>query len=51
MWDIPNLQVGMALDRRAFDAPQAPQGWKIVPGQNRSQVVRPRNPEAPGAGK
>lgn len=52
MWDIPNLQVGMALDRRAFDAPQAPKGWKIVPGENRSQVVRPANPGAPsGTGR
>jgi TIGR03009 family protein len=52
MWDIPNLQVGMALDRRAFDAPQAPTGWKIVAGENRrSQVVRPANPSPPGAGK
>jgi TIGR03009 family protein len=52
MWDIPNLQVGMALDRRAFDAPQAPKGWKIVAGENRSQpTVRPSNPgSASGSG-
>lgn len=52
LWDIPNLKVGMALDRRAFDAPQAPNGWKIVPGENRSQVVRPASPGPPrGAGR
>lgn len=50
MWDIPNLQVGMALDRRAFDPPQAPKGWKLVPGEKRRQVVRPARP-APPAGK
>ncbi|HTU23619.1 MAG TPA: TIGR03009 domain-containing protein [Gemmataceae bacterium] len=50
MWDIPNLQVGMALDRRSFDAPKAPPGWKLVPGENRRQIVRPARPTAP-AGK
>jgi TIGR03009 family protein len=45
-WDIPNLQVGMALDRRAFDKPNAPPGWKIVAGENRVQA-RPASPTAP----
>ena len=49
MWDIPNLQVGMALDRRSFDAPKAPAGWKLVAGENRKQVVRPARP-APSGG-
>ncbi len=50
-WDIPNLQVGMALDRRVFDAPQAPPGWKLVPGENRNnQIARPANP-TPSGGK
>jgi TIGR03009 family protein len=48
LWDIPNLQVGMALDRRTFDAPQAPPGWKLVPGENRSQIARPASPTPPG---
>jgi TIGR03009 family protein len=48
LWDIPNLQVGMALDRKYFDAPQAPPGWKLVPGENRSQIARPASPTAPG---
>jgi TIGR03009 family protein len=52
MWDIPNLNVGMALDRRAFDAPKAPAGWKVVAGENRSQTtVRPASPTAPGSPK
>ncbi len=51
LWDIPNLQVGMALDRRVFDAPQAPPGWKLVPGENRNnQIARPASPTPP-AGK
>ena len=49
MWDIPNLQVGMALDRRAFDAPQAPKGWKIVAGENRSSGRSPPQPTPPAA--
>jgi TIGR03009 family protein len=32
IWDIPILKNGMTLDRRAFDAPKAPAGWRIVPG-------------------
>lgn len=54
MWDIPNLQVGMALDSRVFDAPQTPPGWKTVAGENRRQTVRPANPAptpTPPAGK
>jgi hypothetical protein len=49
MWDIPNLQVGMALDRRAFDAPKAPSGWKVVAGEtSRVQTVRPSSPTPTG---
>jgi TIGR03009 family protein len=47
MWDIPTLQPGMALDRRIFDAPQAPAGWKLVPGENRNQIARPASPTPP----
>lgn len=49
MWDIPNLQVGMALDRRAFDAPKAPPGWKLVAGEKRPPVVRPAGPSPSGS--
>jgi TIGR03009 family protein len=48
LWDIPNLQVGMAMDRRTFDAPQAPQGWKLVPGEKGNQIARPASPTPPG---
>jgi TIGR03009 family protein len=44
LWDIPNLQIGMALERRTFDAPQAPPGWKLVPGEDRGQIARPASP-------
>jgi TIGR03009 family protein len=47
LWDIPNLQIGMALDRRTFDPPQAPPGWKLVPGENRSPIARPAEPTPP----
>jgi TIGR03009 family protein len=47
LWDIPNLQVGMALDRRTFDAPQPPPGWKLVAGENRNPIARPANPTPP----
>lgn len=29
IWDIPRLQSGVAIDRRLFDAPKVPQGWKF----------------------
>jgi TIGR03009 family protein len=50
-WDIPNLQVGMRLERKYFDAPQAPPGWKLVAGESRRQTVRPASPtpSAPAA--
>jgi TIGR03009 family protein len=50
LWDIPNLQVGMDLNRRAFDAPQAPPGWKIVAGDKRAPTVR-QAPPTPPAGR
>ncbi|MFO0876966.1 MAG: TIGR03009 domain-containing protein [Gemmataceae bacterium] len=30
-WDIPSLRTGVSLDRRNFDAPRTPTGWKLVP--------------------
>ncbi len=38
-WDIPRLLNGAQLDRRLFDAPQEPPGWR--------KVVVPPNPEPP----
>jgi TIGR03009 family protein len=30
LWDIPRIDANVRLDRRAFDAPTAPPGWKLV---------------------
>jgi len=30
-WSIPKAQTGVTLDRRAFDKPALPDGWKLVP--------------------
>jgi len=47
-WDIPALKTGVVLDRRAFDAPRPPAGWKLVP-VSRANNVPPRvaRPSAP----
>ena len=51
-WDIPRVQSGVSLDRRAFDAPKPPPGWKLVPVNRTTSgaassippsVVRPKN--------
>lgn len=49
MWDIPNLSTTVKLERKHFDAPKAPEGWKLVAGEARPQprTVRP----APPSGK
>jgi TIGR03009 family protein len=46
MWDIPNLRTDYKLDRRSFDAPKAPPGWKLVPGEKQPQphTIRPAGP-------
>jgi TIGR03009 family protein len=45
-WDIPRLQSGVSLDRRNFDAPKPPPGWKLVtvpkPTAPPPSVVRPK---------
>jgi TIGR03009 family protein len=47
-WDIPRIQSGAELDRRLFDPPQTPPGWRMVnvPKQAETQprVVRPGAP-------
>ena len=30
-WDIPQLKSGVTVDRRFFDKPTLPPGWKLVP--------------------
>jgi TIGR03009 family protein len=41
LWDIPNIGVNMKIDRRYFDAPRPPEGWKMV------QVPRPKDGSPP----
>src|SRR5262245_38099413 len=51
-WDIPQVKSGVALDRREFQAPEAPKGWKMVQGlkptdagqKQAPRVVRPQQP-------
>lgn len=51
LWDLSKLEVGGNVQRRWFDPPQAPPGWKLVAGENRREpVVRPASPTQP-AGK
>jgi TIGR03009 family protein len=47
-WDVPRIDTKASIDRRNFDAPTAPAGWKVVPqtsaapGSNPPpRVVRP----------
>jgi TIGR03009 family protein len=45
-WDIPRVQTGVALKREVFDAPRAPDGWKLVPVPRQDlppRVARPNN--------
>jgi TIGR03009 family protein len=46
MWDIPNLRTDVKLDRKVFDAPKTPPGWKLVPGDKNPppRTVRPSGP-------
>jgi len=30
-WDVPEVKTGVELSRKLFDAPKAPNGWKLVP--------------------
>lgn len=45
-WDIPTLRTDVKLDRRAFDTPKPPEGWKLVPGEEtrKKPVIRPAAP-------
>jgi len=47
-WDIPRIQSGAELDRRLFDPPQAPPGWRVVPvprqPEPQPRVYRPGSP-------
>jgi TIGR03009 family protein len=48
-WDIPRIQNNANLDRKLFDPPQEPEGWRkvLVPRQSEApppRVVRPSSP-------
>jgi TIGR03009 family protein len=45
-WDIPKVQTGVTLDRRSFDAPRPPAGWKLVtmPPNNAGAGPAPARP-------
>jgi TIGR03009 family protein len=47
-WDVPRSQSGAELDRRLFDPPQTPQGWRVVnmpkPGETPKPVIRNGSP-------
>ena len=38
LWDIPRIQSGLRLERRHFDAPQPPPGWRVVPVARNADV-------------
>jgi TIGR03009 family protein len=43
LWDLPRLQNGARIDRRYFDKPQTPAGWRVtvVPTEPQPRVIRP----------
>ena len=47
LWDITNIDDKAKLDRRDFDAPKPPTGWKLVPVDRNSElpprIIRPNN--------
>jgi TIGR03009 family protein len=52
-WDVPNIRTGVTLERRNFDAPRPPEGWKLVvvpraaaapPAAPPPRVARPGSP-------
>jgi TIGR03009 family protein len=42
LWDIPSVRSGVALERRLFDAPATPAGWKLVPVSRTGPAATPR---------
>ena len=50
-WNIPQAKSGVQVDRREFQAPEPPKGWKMVQGlkptdasQKAPRIVRPQQP-------
>jgi TIGR03009 family protein len=48
VWDIPRIQSGAELNRRMFDPPQTPPGWRVTTGARANEApaptIRPRSP-------
>lgn len=44
-WDIPRIQSGVRLDRRQFDRPRVPKGWKLkrMPRPDAAQPAREKS--------
>jgi TIGR03009 family protein len=42
LWDIPTIRSGVRLERRTFDAPTTPPGWKLVPVSRTAPAAPPR---------
>ena len=41
-WDIPSIQQNVSIDRRIFDTPRTPAGWKLVPISPTAKADAPR---------
>jgi TIGR03009 family protein len=50
-WDIPRLETGVTLDRRYFDKPTPPAGWKLVPVNTKASATAPPPRVARPSGK
>lgn len=50
LWDVLELRPGVTLDRRYFDAPKTPQGWKLEHVRPNTGVPR-SNPGTPGTSR
>lgn len=46
-WDIPNLRTNDPLKRAAFDRPEVPAGWKLVPMPLAAAPATGKRPPAP----
>jgi TIGR03009 family protein len=40
-WDVPQMNTKTPIDRRKFDAPKPPDGWKLVPMNQNSGATNP----------
>jgi TIGR03009 family protein len=50
-WSIPKLETGVTLDRRNFDTPKEPPGWKMVTVNTKASTAAPPPRVARPSGK